>query len=293
MIRKWRDEHIYSNVPASSATDPESHNIWDPFHLNSIEEGPNHTLLVSMRDMWAIYNIDKDTGKIIWQLGGKKSDFSLGPNATFSWQHDARYRDNNKISLFSNSCCGSSMQPEGISHGLILELDYEKKMAKHRTYYHNPALYVDHQGNMQQLPNCNQFIGWGVKPYLSEFKYGGNTKENPSLNLIYDMKMPNHTYRAFKHEWVGLPLDPPDIAVNALRKGGAMVYASWNGSTETVAWQVLAGSTPYTMSKIVSCAPRTGFETAIYTQSDGPYFQVNALDSCGIIIGRSPLTMKS
>src|SRR5699024_2568781 len=74
---------IYSNVPASSATDPESHNRWDPFHLNSIEDGQNHTLLVSMRDMWAIYNIDKETVKIIWQLGGKKSDFSLCPNATF------------------------------------------------------------------------------------------------------------------------------------------------------------------------------------------------------------------
>src|SRR5699024_6287069 len=129
---------------------------------------------------------------------------------------------------------------------------------------------------MQQLPISNHFIGCEVKPYLSEFKYGCNTKENPSLNLIYDMMMPNQTYHTFKYEWVGLSLDPTDIAVNALRKGGVMVYASWNGSTETVAWQVQAGSTPYTMSKIVSYAPRTGFETAINTQSDGPYFQVNA-----------------
>jgi hypothetical protein len=244
-----------------------------------------------MRDTWAIYNIDKETGNIIWQLGGKQSDFIFGPNATFSWQHHARYQSDDKISLFDNYCCGSNSPPEGTSHGLILQLDYENKVAKdHRSYYHDPALHVDHQGNMQQLPNCNQFIGWGVKPCLSEFKYAGNKKENPSLNLIYDMKMPNHTYRAFKNKWVGLPLDPPDIAVDSLRKGGAMVYASWNGSTETAGWQVLAGPMPYTILEEVSGAPRTGFETEIYVHSAGPYFQVNALDSCGKIIGRSLLT---
>lgn len=280
-----------SNVPASSAM--KSHKIWDPFHLNSIEAGPDNTFLVSMRDMWTIYNIDKESGNIIWQLGGKQSDFTFSSNATFSWQHDARYRSYDEIGLFDNACCGSSTPPEGTSHGLIIKLDYENMhaMAK-RTYYHDPALYADHQGNMQQLPNYNQFIGWGVKPYLSEFKYAGNTKENPLSNLIYDMQMPNHTYRAFKNEWVGLPLDPPDIAVSTLCKDASMVYASWNGSTETVAWQVQAGSTPYTLSHVVSSAPRTGFETAIYIYSFGPYFQVSALDSYGNIIGRS-LIVKS
>ncbi|ASK64354.1 hypothetical protein CFK37_09630 [Virgibacillus phasianinus] len=276
----------YSNVPASSAM--ESHNIWDPFHLNSVEEGPDTTLLISMRDMWGIYNIDKRTGNIIWQLGGKQSDFTFDSNATFSWQHHARYRSGTKISLFNNACCGATTPPEGTSHGLILQLDYTNMTAKEcQSYYHDPALYVDHQGNMQQLPNENQFIGWGVKPFLSEFKYAGNTKNNPSLNLIYDMQMPNHTYRAFKNEWVGLPLHPPDIAVETIRKDKSIVFASWNGSTETAAWQVLAGSTPYTMSVAVSTTPRTGFETAIPIYAAGPYFLVHALDSRGRVIGRS------
>lgn len=63
-----------SNASASSAANAPQ-NIWDPFHLNSIEEGPDDTLRVSMRDMWTIYNIDKKTGNIIWQLGGKRSDY--------------------------------------------------------------------------------------------------------------------------------------------------------------------------------------------------------------------------
>jgi hypothetical protein len=276
-------------LPASSATS--SNNIWDCFHVNSVEEGPDNTLLISMRNMWAIYNIDKKTGKIIWQLGGKKSDFTLGPDASFSWQHDARHRPGNRISMFDDACCASSSSPpECQAHGLILKLDFKNMTANvDRTYYHDPPLYVPSQGNVQKLSNGNQFVGWGQEPYLSEFKNEGNTKENPSLNFLYGMQFPNQnlSYRAFKNKWVGLPLYPPSIAVDLLREDEATVYASWNGSTETVAWQVLAGPTPYNLSVVISNTPRTGFETDIDVQSVGPYFQVNALDSSGKIIGTS------
>ncbi|MFZ5643227.1 MAG: arylsulfotransferase family protein [Bacillota bacterium] len=278
-----------SLMPASSAVS--TNNIWDCFHVNSVEEGPNNTLLISMRNMWAIYNIDKETGNIIWQLGGKKSNFSFGPNAMFSWQHDARYRPGNKISLFDDACCAnSSSPPESPSHGLVLQLDYQKMTANmDRSYYHDPNLKVMTQGNVQKLSNGNQFVGWGQQPYLSEFANAGNTEIDPSLNFLYDMQFPgeNISYRAFKNIWVGFPLYPPSIAVNLFSKDAVIVYASWNGSTETVAWQVLAGPTPDRLSVVVKSTPRTGFETDVYVNSVGPYFQVKALDDLSQIIGIS------
>lgn len=277
-----------SMVPASSATS--SNNIWDCFHVNSVEEGPNDTLLVSMRNMWAIYNIDKKTGAIIWQLGGKQSDFRFGPNATFSWQHDARHRQGDRISLFDDACCPTpTSPPQGPARGLILQLDFQTMTANvDRTYYHDPLLFVPSQGNMQLLPNGNQFVGWGQEPYLSEFANPGNTVADLSRNFLYDMQFPgdNFSYRAFKNRWVGLPLDPPSIAVK--RSGdAATVYASWNGSTETAAWQVLAGPRRDRLTVVVKSAPRTGFETAIPVHSHGPYFQVRALNADGHVIGTS------
>ncbi|SFS77825.1 arylsulfotransferase family protein [Marininema halotolerans] len=277
-----------SMVPASSAT--ETDNIWDPYHTNSLQEGPNDTLLISMRNMWSILCIDKKTGKILWQLGGKKSNFTFGPDATFFWQHNARHRPGNRISLFDNSCCATpNSPPEGQSHGLILKLNFKKWTADvDRTYFHDPSLFSVAEGNVQNLSNGNQFIGWGSEPYLSEYKRNGNTIEDPTLNFLYNMEFPNEntSYRAFKNEWVGLPLDAVSIVVDLFEET-AIVYTSWNGSTETVAWRLLAGTTPQTLSVVKKSAPRTGFETDIKVRAVGPYFQVKALNSSGKVIGRS------
>ncbi len=284
-------EPANSIVPASSLTS--SNNIWDCFHVNSVEEGPNDTLLISMRNMWAIYNIDKKTGNIIWQLGGKQSDFTFGPNASFSWQHDARYRPGNRISLFDDACCASeSSPPEDSARGLILRLDFQNRIATvDRTYYHDPNLVVPSQGNVQKLSNGNQFVGWGQESYLSEFANAGNTVEDPSLNFLYDIQFPNQnlSYRAFKNNWIGLPCYPPSIAINQFCKDTTIVYASWNGSTETAAWQVLAGPAPDRLAVVVECTPCTGFETTICVNSDEPYFQVSALNYRREIIGTSEL----
>jgi hypothetical protein len=280
-----------SMLSASSAAD--SNNIWDCFHVNSVEERPDDKLLISMRNMWAIYEIDKKTGKIIWQLGGKQSDFTFGQNAEFSWQHDARFRPDNRISLFDDACCASSTSPaEGPARGLILQLDFQKKTANvDRTYYHDPILFVPSQGNVQKLPNGNQFVGWGQEPYLSEFKNAGNTIKDPSVNILYDMRFPNQnlSYRAFKYDWAGFPKYPPSIAVKQKCEEDIAVYASWNGSTETAAWQVLAGPTPKKLSVVVVGKLRTGFETKINVHSAGPYFQVKALGATGKVLGVSAI----
>lgn len=274
----------------TAASSASTNNIWDCYHVNSVDEGPNNTLLISMRNMWAIYNIDKKTGDIIWQLGGKKSDFTFGQNATFSWQHDARYRLGNRISMFDDACCASSSSPpECQSHGLILQLDFKKMIANEdRAYYHDPKLYVQTQGNVQNLYNGNKFIGWGQEPYASEFSNAGNTKKDPSQNFLYDMQFPNEniSYRSFKNKWIGLPLYPPKIAIEPLGKTKSIIYVSWNGSTEATSWQVLSGPTCNRLSVVVISVLRTGFETKIEVDG-GPYFQVRALNSCGKVIGVS------
>lgn len=273
---------------ASSATS--SGNIWDAYHLNSIGLTDSvDDIIVSGRNTWTIYRINKPTGNIIWHLGGKQSNFTIGSEAEFSWQHDARFLSNNRVSMFDDNSNGSS-SPGPSSHGLILQLDLINMTASlYRSYFHDPNLTVASQGNVQSLPNGNKFIGWGQSQYYSEFNDAGNTEQNPTLNLLYDAQMPspNYTYRAYRNDWIGKPFYPPSIGI--ISNGSQVtVYASWNGSTETTQWQVLAGSKQKKLS-LVSSAPKLGFETAILVNSKGPYFQVRALNASGQVIGSSKI----
>ncbi|MFG2096279.1 arylsulfotransferase family protein [Streptomyces sp. NPDC048612] len=279
-----------SEVPASDASS--SGGVWDAYHMNSIDEGPDGELLISARNMWAAYDISRRTGRIRWQLGGKRSDFTFGPNADFFWQHDVRFRPESRISMFDDGCCSQpDGTPEQQSHGLILNLDFARRRATvHKTYYHAPPLYSASQGNTQALPNGNQFIGWGQNSYYSEYAYPGNSQNNGSQSLLYDAKMPgsNISYRAFRDRWVGRPYYPPSAAARA-GGGRHVVYASWNGSTETRRWQLLAGPRPHSLRVVRGRVPRTGFETALATADRGPYFQVRALDAHGRVLGTSKI----
>jgi Arylsulfotransferase (ASST) len=281
-----------SEYPASHAKKKASHDIWDAFHMNSLDVGPDHQLLISARNLWTIFDVNMKNGRILWQLGGKKSTFTFPkPDATFSWQHDVQFQPSNQISMFDDGCCANPRQPtpQAQSHGLLLQLDLAAKTATAvKSYYHSPGLQASSEGSYQAMPDGGALISWGSQPYYSQYGPAGNTKGHGTRSLLYDVKLPGseHTYRTFRQSWTGIPYYPPSAA--ARKDGsGTDVYASWNGSTQTVAWRVLAGSSPASLRVVASRVSRTGFETRIRVPSGGPYFQVQALDANGKVLRKS------
>ncbi|HET6661789.1 MAG TPA: arylsulfotransferase family protein, partial [Rubrobacter sp.] len=71
----------------------------DYFHINSIDVDHDDNLLVSARETSTVYKIDRNSGEIIWRLGGKRSDFEMGPGTRFAFQHDARRLPDGTISI--------------------------------------------------------------------------------------------------------------------------------------------------------------------------------------------------
>jgi hypothetical protein len=63
---------------------------YDYFHINSIDVDHDENLLVSARNTWTVYKIDRESGRVLWRLGGKKSDFEMGEGTRSALQHDAR-----------------------------------------------------------------------------------------------------------------------------------------------------------------------------------------------------------
>ena len=96
------------------------HPIYDYFHINSIEPEANGNFLVSARNTHTLYEIDRKTKKILWRLGGKKSDFKMGPGTNFEWQHDARRQADGTITMFDN---GAAPPVEKFSRVLVLRVN--------------------------------------------------------------------------------------------------------------------------------------------------------------------------
>lgn len=275
LIWTWHTvDHIA--LDESYATPPTSaQQVFDYAHLNSIEVDTDGNLLVSARNTSTIYKIDRTSGAVIWRLGGKRSDFTMGEGASFSWQHDARRQSDGTLSLYDDSAA------PGRSRALILELDEDAHTARRvRDFVHPSGLLSTSQGNAQVLPNGDMFVGWGSQPYFSEF--------GPDGTLLFDATFPAgiQSYRDFRWPWVGQPDDAPAIAVDATGGKGLTVYASWNGATEVATWQVLGGADVASLGPLGS-APRTGFETAIVIGRQPTVLTVRALGRDGRSLGES------
>jgi hypothetical protein len=251
---------------------------FDYFHINSIDIDSDGDLLICSRNTCAVYKVGRNTGEVLWQLGGKNSSFELGPGTRTAFQHDARRQKDGTITILDN---GAHPQVHDQSRGIVVELNMNKMRATLLREYTSPErLLATSQGNVQVLPNTNVFIGWGSEPLFSEFSYDGKMLFNAYFR-------PEHeSYRAFRFPWVGRPVDRPAAAVERGAGDNVTLYTSWNGATEVESWQVLAGPGPRTL-KPVGFARSEGFETAIPVRTAEPCIEVQAKDRSGRVLGTS------
>ena len=282
VLYEWRasdhvgvDESVNRPPPAEQG---EAAPPFDYFHVNSVAEDVDGDLLVSARHTNAVYKISRDDGRVIWRLGGKRSDFAMGPGAGFALQHDARRQPDGTLTLFDNG----KKAPGARSRVLVLALDDDRMRATLvRSYVHPRKLFSETQANAQFLPNGHVLVGWGQQPYVTEFDRDGKVL----LDLRFGGKGAD-SYRAYRSAWSGRPAEAPALAAARSDDGRITAYASWNGATEVVRWQLVAGPSTERL-RVVAVAPRRGFETEIRARTDEPLVRVRALDAGGAILATS------
>ena len=265
--------------PSESLVAPpvKSGDIYDYVHTNSIDIDTDGNFLVSARNTSALYKISRTTGKLMWRLGGKRSDFVLGDGASFGYQHDARSRHDGTITLFDDE------SSPGTSRAITLRVDETARTVTLVQAFARPdALLARSQGSMQVLANGNVFVGWGSQPFFTEFA--------PDGSVVFDASFVagGQSYRSLRQAWVGRPTEPPAVAASAgSASDGTHVFASWNGATDVAAWQVLGGPSASSLAPLVT-APRLAFETAIRVKGAPAYVAVKAFDGSGEELATSP-----
>ncbi|HYM58342.1 MAG TPA: arylsulfotransferase family protein [Solirubrobacteraceae bacterium] len=253
---------------------------WDYVHTNSVGLDTDGDFIMSARSTWGVYKIDRETGRITWRLGGKRSDFRLTPAMRFAWQHDARRRADGAITLFDNAAAPAVRKS---SRALAFRLDERAKTATLLRAVQHPRSYLAAtQGNQQTLPGGGMMVGFGSQRWFTEFDANGDVLWDARTATGYE------SYRAYRMPWVGRPRTRPRVAVVDGPGARIDVYASWNGATEVASWEVLAGE-PETTLEPAGSAPRSGFETRIKAVTSSSHVAVRAKDASGRVLGTSPL----
>lgn len=277
LLFEWQS---LNHIPVDECHPDGDYHDLNYMHLNSIGLTPDGNLLVSGRHTWTLYKLDRHTGQVIWRLGGKRNDFTIDPDAQFRWQHHARQPSTGTISVFDNGALRPT--PGHLSRGLVLNVDeVMRRVSLAQAFRHSPPLFANSQGSVQILPSGNVLVGWGSDPDLSEFTPAGKLLSDGHLLSGFQ------SYRVWLLPWRGTPERPPDLAGEPGAKAGNVVlYASWNGDTETTHWQVHAGDSQRGLHPI-GIARRRAFETAIPLGDVGRYVAVTALSAAGRPLGQS------
>ncbi|MGC9342981.1 MAG: aryl-sulfate sulfotransferase [Bacteroidales bacterium] len=204
-----------------------SNQIVSEFHLNTINLDRDDNMILATPS-WT-KKIDRQTGQILWHLGGDENEFSYVGVDSLEGVSDvtghAFYRlENGNFLIYDNG----PRRGAGTSEAHEYRIDEENLIAeKIRTFTPETDIAGWHRGNAQRLTNGNTLVGWGGArgehiPTCTEFDSAGNEVlkvffEDPALE----------SYRAVRHPY------PPEDKYYAYIENTALgnTYEMMQGDT--------------------------------------------------------------
>ncbi len=162
----------------------------NPWHANAIEIDNDGNILVSFRNMDEVTKINRQTGDIIWRLGGENNQFTFinDPLNGFSHQHGIRRLANGNILLFDNG----NLHVPPVSRAVEYDIDETALTANMVWEYRNATpLYGFALGFAHRNENGNTLICYGAAQRILEVDAPGTIR--------WDISTPgNFPYRAFR-----------------------------------------------------------------------------------------------
>ena len=162
----------------------------DYIHLNSITIDPrDNNLIISMRNQCQVIKINRQTGAVMWRLGGKNSDFAMTSDQVFLYQHHATLADSNKTLLLFDDGDATLRPSSRIDE---FQLDEVNKVVTGFKSFTIPEPFTSIMGSVQKNGN-DYFIGGGSANYILEVNNVTGQKIMELKSGLYS------TYRAFKY----------------------------------------------------------------------------------------------
>jgi len=240
-------------------------------HMNAIDIDEDDHILVSNRHLSEVTKIHRQTGEIIWRLGGSHSDYSFvnDPLGGFWCQHDIRALGHQRYTLFDN---GNNHDPP-VSRAIEYELDPNTMTARLVWEYRgNPDRYTYYMGNAQRLPNSNTLINFVSSDYPKVVEV------NPEGQIEFEMDFVNgggSVYRVFRFPWTGT-VERPYLIVEPNFDKLTLLFNKF-GDPNVASYRVYGGERPHS-DTVIASSDTTLLHLNNLQNSRRYYFRVTALD---------------
>jgi hypothetical protein len=169
LVFEW---HTFDHIPITNSFYDLTQQSIDYAHMNAVSLDPtDNNLLVSLRTTSEIVKINRQTGEVMWRLGGKANQFTFigehAENAPYYTvgQHDIHRLPNGDLLYFDNgNISGGGITPSDrpYSRAVEYQLDESNKVATLVwEFRHTPDISAPCTGSVKRFPNGNTLIGWG------------------------------------------------------------------------------------------------------------------------------------
>ncbi len=186
--------------------------VVDPFHCNSIDVDANGDLLVSARHMDSVFLVSRQTGKVMWKMGGTAYSkdgapfiaVTGDPMVSFHRQHDVRMLADGYITMFDDQT-----DTKGPDRAVVYSYSVDAGTASIVWSYKGTATSLA-MGSFRIEPDGARVIGWGVGWGVLGNDNRAFTELDESGNDLLDFGFPDgdDAYRAIK-----VPLTQLDLGL--------------------------------------------------------------------------------
>ncbi len=242
-------------------------------HMNSIDIDDDANIILSSKRLSEVTKIDRQTGEMIWRLGGANNDFDFvdDPLDGFYNQHSVRVLGNGHYTIFDNGCLHNPQ----VSRALEYEIDPEKGTATLVwSYMEDPPTYAYHMGNAQRLLNGNTFINWAIEKLPKAMEVTPDGDKVYEMNFVQDAK----TYRAFRFPWNGT-VEKPYLIVEPTPTNVTLIFNKFGDPD--VDYYRIYGDTHRRPTKVIATSEQTLKKLTDIKTGEKYYFRVTAVNKDG------------
>jgi hypothetical protein len=190
------DPVVDSTFPETIHVDDET--VAEVFHCNAVDVDRHGDYLVSARNMDSVFLVSRETGEVLWKMGGAQYTkdgapyvaVKNDPLGSFYRPHDARMVGPNRVSMFDDQT--GTTNP---ARAVVYDVDVDAGVATVAWQYLGTK-NSDAQGSFRIQPDGTRVIGWGLGGASSR----AFTEVDENGNDLLDVQLAggDGTYRVIK-----------------------------------------------------------------------------------------------